>query len=558
MSYLLEMFGRALPDRLLQVLRERISDSVAAAVSGLNASAADGVDFLAERARQGLEALTQGQPGQAKSQFEKVLRVHRRHRASLLGLACAYDDLGQPERALRYLEIARETEPTDHRLLFAMGLLHERCGNPTQAKAFYLQSLYFKPDQKASRHRLAAIALADENIEAALHQAEALAAQHPTDLRCRLRLAGLYLLAGEYSRALKSFQTAMRLIADNWTSTPDKAWHLEQAGEIDEAIAELQRAIAENGNLPDLHLRLGDLYGKAGQSDAALEHYMCAYSANPNYLEAAVRIAACHIKAARWVEGALWLGKAMDINETLVATYLGLAAAADSCGDDAHAEEALQMARSIAANSPILLAQVVKLHELVTKRRISFETWDADEDDTADETACVLESIDLHKRYLADSDQDAGAWLRLGLLCEFAGYSDEAQQAFRNAVSIYPGFSTALARIATAASYRPEQARRCLSRLFSLEEIDTLTHYQLALLFSQPQRFELAIDAYAPKLPADQRNCFWKNLAVSLEQMGMLDKAKGLWQSLCEMRGLDHSDLLAAIGFKSETSSRRM
>ena len=104
MSYLLEMFGRALPDHLLQVLRERISDSVAAAVSGLNASAADGADFVAERARQGLEALTQGQPGQAKSQFEKVLRVHRRHRASLLGLACAYDDLGQPERALRYLE----------------------------------------------------------------------------------------------------------------------------------------------------------------------------------------------------------------------------------------------------------------------------------------------------------------------------------------------------------------------------------------------------------------------------------------------------------------------
>jgi len=554
-SQLLEIFGRSLPDSLWKIFREHLT-AVHAAQGASEASPGSDSCQRDKRLEAGVAALESGAVGKARTHFERALALGSTDPAALIGMACVLDELAQPGRAAEHLEQARRIAPEDAKILFGLGLLCERASEPAKAKAFYLQSLYFRPQQKAARHRLMALSLGEGQYEPALRQAEALAAQFPTHLPAWARLGGLYLLTHEPDRAVRAFTEALKLVADNWHSKPDAASYYEQSGKIDAAIAALETAVADGTSYADLHVRLGDLYGKQGMAESALQEYRRALRINAYYLEATIKIAACQLKAARAVDAALWLGRAIEINELLTTLYVGLAIGRAKAGQHAESDEALHMARGIAANGPILMAQIAKIHmRLGRSGRIDGPGSDTllhHEDPLSDE---ILEqAIQTHLAWLVQNEQDATAWMRLGMMFEAQGQAERAAEAYAKAVQIYPACTPAALRIVLTGAL-PQTPVAALERTFSPEGIDLAMHYKLATMFSQVQQFELAVESFADSLPPEQRHCFWKNLALTLEQMAMLDKPRNLWQSLCEVTGYDLTAELT--GPASESSRRR-
>ena len=128
------------------------------------------------------------------------------------------------------------------------------------------------------------------------------------------------------------------------------------------------------------------------------------------------------------------------------------------------------------------------------------------------------------------------AWLRLGMLLEADKQTDYAKEVYAKVVEIYPGCTFALIRLGLAEGSGPDSATSgMLRRAFWPEKIDMSTHYGLSVLFSQVQRFELTAEKFGEGLNKEQNEGFWRNVALCLEQMGMLNRPRCLWQSLTEI-----------------------
>ena len=60
-------------------------------------------------------------------------------------------------------------------------------------------------------------------------------------------------------------------------------------------------------------------------------------------------------------------------------------------------------------------------------------------------------------------------------------------------------------------------------------------HYQLGLLFARESQFDLAVENYESTL--GHLNCageFRHNVALALQNIGMVDRADATWRSICE------------------------
>jgi tetratricopeptide (TPR) repeat protein len=491
----------------------------------------------------GVRALRDSSAGQAKVHFGRAISSGNRTPAAIIGMACALDMLGEASRARRYVKFATQKYPHDAKLHYAMGLLEERCGNLDRAAALYKNSIYFQPNQKSSRFRLMAMALAKGDYQAARAQAETVASQSPAELPHWTRLGGLQLLTDDPTRAIQSFERALKLLADNWQSRSDGPRKHRRNGDLDKAVAHLERKIASGPEYADLHVRLGDLYNRQGRSDEALDEYKQALRVNPYYLEATAKVAANRILAGDHEEAAMWLGRAIEINESILMAYVGLGLAHAYVGRDEASRSDLEMARGIASNSPVLMAEIVRLHAAATDAEAA-RMYVADnyrETRSLNKGELLRRSIQTHLTWLVANQDDASAWVRLGMLLEADKQTDHAREVYTKAVETYPGCTVALVRLGLAASATggpiDGEAGGLLRRAFWPDKIDLATHYDLSILFSQAQRFEMTADRFSEGLAPDQNECFWRNVALSLEQMGMLNKPKCLWQSLTEMSG---------------------
>lgn len=528
MSYMLEIFGRALPDSLWPVFRDYLKD-IAPEQGNRPAGQRTYCHVLA-----GLSALQQSSGGQAKLHFDRAISSHDRSPAAIVGMACALDMLGQAGRARRYLQVLREKSPEDAKINYALGLLEERSNEPERAATCYQHSLYFQPNQKSSRYRLMAIALSQGDYAAALAQAEALASQFPAELPNWTRVGGLHLLCDDPTRAIQAFQEALKLLADNWHSKADRSEARHE--DMEEAILHLERAIASGQNYPDLYVRLGDLYNTQQRSDEALAEYKQALAVNPYYLEATTKVAACYIRNNDHEQAALWLARALDINETILVNYIGLALAHAYVGKDADSKADIEMARGMASNAPVLMAEIARLH-LAATRQVPAGREDEPREMRALSRGRVLEqSIQAHLAWLATNEDDAATWVRLGMLLEADKQHDYAREAYLKAVETYPACTFALVRLGLSAKGHDSATSGMLRRVFWPEKIDLATHYGLSTLFSQVQRFELTAEKFGEDLDASQREAFLRNVAFTLEHMGMLNRPKCLWQALTEIQ----------------------
>ncbi|MCK4343564.1 MAG: tetratricopeptide repeat protein [Phycisphaerae bacterium] len=548
MSYLLEALGRGLLSDLRSAFENQLPGLEEDESENLRRRATDSPKSGDLALRLGLAYLREIRLCEAEEAFETARQIEPSSAKPLLGLACVCDELGQYGRALKYLSTAHARDPNDPALTFAIAFCQERMERIAEAQGGYRRALELCPELRNAYERLAAIAIRNGEWAEAINQYERLAEMDPGNLDTLLILGNIYLQAERPADAIDQYQQAL-FIEPQSDSLLSETENLDEDERLGEAIQTLEKLVRKSPGMAPFHVHLGDLYVKAGRDLKAIEQYHFALDTQPNFLEATVKLGTQHMRQGRYVDAALTFNRAVELNDRLMTAFVGLGVAQHACGREHESAATLDLAASLEPSTTLLFSESARLHVQTEQRRGDLPLGHGTGTTGAlGHDELLAEAVRRHQQALMNSPGHADLHYRYGLLLRQVGRQEEAIETFRNAVAINPNYSKAQVKLAICLKEcgRTDEAIEAFQQALRLDEKYVDVHYQLGLLFAQRSRFDLAVEQFEQAVAGNDRNlAFQANLALALQNIGMVDRAAATWRSICELSRSD-TDLLAA------------
>jgi len=557
MSYLLEALGRGLLSQLLDAFENQLPACDEDELEELQARRAASPRSVDLAMRLGVLQLRNLRLREAQATFESALELSDSALQPTLGLACVADELGQLDQALRHLATAQAHDPNDPAIAFAIAFCHEREGDEVAAEANYHNATRLCPELRNAHERLAALAIRQGDWQAATERYELLAKLEPDDLDIRLALGALYLQQQRSDDAIQQFQRALLLEPECADPGVEATEELTREGRLAEAIASVQKLIRKYPGVADFHVHLGDLYAKSGDDGNAIRQYRKALENQPNYLEATVKLGTQHLRSGRFVDAAQAFNRAVELNDRLTTAFVGLGVAQHAGRHTDEAYATFDLAANLEPNSTLLFCEASRLQlKSDVRQRRRLELLGPTEDEAEPPADDLLEeALRRHQQALLQHPNHADLHYRHGLLLRQVGRCEEATEAFRNAVQINPQYAKALIKLGICLKEAGEtdEAVEVFRRALELGHDYVDVHYQLGLLFAQRSRFDLAVEEFEHAVAGQQRNIsFRANLALALQNVGMVDRASATWRSICEL-SRDEPSMGRSRGVRSST-----
>lgn len=237
---------------------------------------------------QGYINLSLKQPTAAKTSFEQAIQLNPSLVASWQELIQLYREakqMDEVQKAANHLAKLKQLPPA---LLAVTELMHE--GKLLKAEQICRQFL-----QNNKRHVEGMCLLAEIGIELKIYDdAEFLLASAlelaPTHIYARSQYLNLLIRIGKYKAAEQQVETLLHEQPDNLSFKVAKANVLTGLGEISQAIALFEQAIAQselqNNPVAGFHLQLGHAFKAKGDITKAIAAYQQAYKLEPSYGDA--------------------------------------------------------------------------------------------------------------------------------------------------------------------------------------------------------------------------------------------------------------------------------
>jgi tetratricopeptide (TPR) repeat protein len=431
--------------------------------------------------------------------------------------------MGRLQDAIEQLNSVYLRQPSNTMALYALGHCYERLEKLPQAVEFYQDCLKFKNYLQLPRQRLAAIYFKNNQLEKTTSEYELLRSEYPDDIWTLVTLGYLHIAVGHYTHAAQTFNTAILIHPDNFHVEDDNIDQLIYDGLPYQAAEQLEYQLAEHPERTDLLLKHADILAMLGATDHAISQYQKLISIRPDCLEAAVKLGTQFLHAHDESSAAHQFNKAVEINDRIVDAYIGLATAEKLAGDTSAALTTLSLGAAIDANSAFLLAQTAILQFKPSHLPPSSNQIEA--------------VIAAHRRQIADQPQNPNLHYRLAILLMSLESFPEAIEAFRNALEINPTYFRARTKLAICLFEVGDQ-KSALEQLSPEPVLDNDTiqlHYKFALLYCDALRFAsslINLQQYMQHNFADAYNV--PNVAVVLENLGLLDRAAAMWDNLSE------------------------
>lgn len=554
MSHVLESLGRGLLGRLDGAFTSVLGLDSDETREELQAIVDANADDLDARIRLAARMLRADEPTAALAEFRAILAIDEQHTAARIGAACALDDMGRIEDAIAEFEILYQSGAPGPAVIFCMGFCHERSGRTLEATTYYREALDACPTLRNAHERLAAIYVKTNRIAAAIKHYRELCRLDPDRTDVQLTLSTLMLRRGDGEAAIRGFGRAIANEPDNWASRDDDVSELESAGLLREAIEKLHGRIEIEPNNADARMRLGDLYSRVGNEAAATKQYSTAVEIAPDYMEAHVKLGTQHLRAGRFEEAARRFAAALELNDRLLGAYVGLGVAQHATGRSDEALASFDQARNIEPNSTLLFSEVARMQLKAAAakeseqclRSIVDEVDPARSRSTSGDMDLISQQIERHRQAAAQRPNHADVHYRLGLLLRNRGQVEESIACYRRAVEINPAYMKALVKLGLALREinQDKEAIEVFTRATQIHPEYVDLHYQLGLLFVQRHQFELAVERFSAAANGNPSNVdFQANLALALQNLGLVDRAQATWQIVNDLApvGSEHA-----------------
>jgi tetratricopeptide (TPR) repeat protein len=359
-------------------------------------------------------------------------------RLAAAALALRINDL---KGAIEDLNSVYLRQPNNTLALYALGHCYERLGRQAEAIEFYQDCLKFKGYLQLPAQRLAAIYFKNGRMDDAIAQYESLKHHYPDDISTLVTLGHLYIVTAQYAKAVETFNHAILIHPDNFVVHDDSIDQVLRSGHPEDALDEVDALLADQPERADLYAKRADILAAMGATTDAISQYQHAIRLCPDYLEAAIKLGTAYLRIEAEQLAAQQFNRAIEINDTIVEAYLGLAVAQDCAGRQSEAINTLTLASAIQPNSSFLFAETAKL---ILKAALEANLLAVpDTGATLDETI-----IAAHKRHLAGFPNNPDLHYRLGILYMNAGRHQDAVGCFTAALRINPTFTRATAKLA--------------------------------------------------------------------------------------------------------------
>lgn len=248
----------------------------------------------------------------------------------LLNLGSAINRDGAEEFATLYLEMARALAPKNANVLFELGSIAERMGQPEKAIRYYDQV----PDQSALK-RISALQqglnLADlDRNEEAISTLEELVAQNPDDYRGYLALGGVHAAEEDYEAAALTYEKALDFIDNEepafWPLHYRLAIAYERMGEWPKAEERFKYTLELSPGQPDVLNYLGYSWIDMNMNlEEGLEMIREAVAARPRSGYIVDSLGWAYYRLGRFEEAVAELEKAADLRprDPTITDHLG-------------------------------------------------------------------------------------------------------------------------------------------------------------------------------------------------------------------------------------------
>ncbi len=542
MSNLLELFGKGLETSLLSLILPRSTPLTPEQVSFLKSQVEADPSHTANVLRLAIHHIQSAAHDRAISLLEGILGQDKTHLDAHLAMAYMYSSASKLDAAIDQLNKAYKYHKKDSRVFFALGCCYERQGDIKQAMNYYKKGISARPYLARNMYRLAAISLYLRQYDHAIDYCRKLVEQNPNNICNYLFLGQLFLITGQYDKAIDTYEKGLTIEPDNFELHDDQVEKLVQAGQIPQAIERIHEIIDQQGDFPDSYVRLGDLYSRQNDDDAAVSNYSRALELYPGYLEAAVKLGTQHMRMMRYYHAAQQFNQAIEINDQLIATYSGLALAQHLAGDDDVAIETLELAGAIEPNTNLLFTEVNRLQFKLSQSQKSAESFVSEygnNDQNEIKPADIINiQIRRYQQALKEKPDQASLNYRYGLLLQGNGQTSQAADYYKRAVAANPSFLKA--RIKLSLTYledgQYDLALTNLKDAFYLDKEYLELHYKLALMYCDKIQFALSVEQIASEAtsPQEAQNVH-NNLMLALQNMALVDRAAANWQAVCEL-----------------------
>jgi len=158
---------------------------------------------------------------------------------------------------------------------------------------------------------------------------------------------------GRYADAETFWRTVLAADANAWIGHNNLGKALTDRGQVDEAIAHFQRALAIRPDYAMAHYNLGELLHQRGQLDEAIAHFQRALEIQPRYADAHNNLAIALLQRGRLDEAMTHLQQALAIQPDDAEIHNNLAGVLSQKGRVAeaivHFQEALEIRPDYAA-----------------------------------------------------------------------------------------------------------------------------------------------------------------------------------------------------------------
>ncbi len=222
-----------------------------------------------------LRAQQQGQPQQAATLYQRLLREQPGHPEGTLHYALLHAQSGQPAAALALLDPLAERFPDVPAVHINRAEILRRLGRFEEAIACLRTLIHQMPDQPLIRFNLALALRGAGHLDDAIREYQAVLQQNPGYADAWYNLGNTQLEAGHNDDALRSYEEALSLtpvaqqprVLNNLGST------LIYQRRYGDAEAPLRRAIDIAPGYAEAHLNLGVTRERLGQIAEAATHF---------------------------------------------------------------------------------------------------------------------------------------------------------------------------------------------------------------------------------------------------------------------------------------------
>ncbi len=269
------------------------------------------------------------------------------------------------ESAATWYKRAHQLDPLSFRWLYYLGSLDSALGKRAEATATLRQALKLNPDYLPARLKLADNILGSGDAEEATRLYEAILNDHPDAAEAYYGLGRIRAASGDLAGAIESYRKAielfpaygaghyglaqayrklgdgskseehlklhaagrtlvppvpdplineMRALDRGAASLVQRGLAFQDAGRIEDAIAEHEKALELDPEFVLAHANLIILYGKTNQLQKAEEHFRIAVRLNPNSAESYYNYGVLLFNERKYVEAEEMFRKAVEVN----------------------------------------------------------------------------------------------------------------------------------------------------------------------------------------------------------------------------------------------------